>query len=75
MPKFKTIGAERLALIALAVLLVGAGIGWRQPMNVDEERFLGVALEMLQSGDWFIPHRAAEIYGDKPPLFMWTVAL
>jgi 4-amino-4-deoxy-L-arabinose transferase-like glycosyltransferase len=75
LPKFKTIGAERLALIALAVLLVGAGIGWRQPMNVDEERFLGVALEMLQSGNWFIPHRAAEIYGDKPPLFMWTVAL
>jgi hypothetical protein len=37
------------------VLLVGAGIGWRQPMNVDEERFLGVALEMLQSGNWFIP--------------------
>ena len=33
------------------------------------------ALEMLQSGNWFIPHRAAEIYGDKPPLFMWTVAL
>lgn len=75
MPRFKTLGAERLALIALAVLLVGAGIGWRQPMNVDEERFLGVALEMLQSGNWFIPHRAAEIYGDKPPLFMWTVAL
>lgn len=70
MPKFKTLAAERLALIALAVLLVGAGIGWRQPMNVDEERFLGVALEMLQSGTWFIPHRAAEIYGDKPPLFM-----
>ncbi len=75
MPRFKTLGAERLALIALAVVLVGAGIGWRQPMNVDEERFLGVALEMLQSGNWFIPHRAAEIYGDKPPLFMWTVAL
>lgn len=75
MPRIKTLGVERLALVALALLLIGAGIGWRQPMNVDEERFLGVALEMLQNGNWFIPHRAAEIYGDKPPLFMWTVAL
>ncbi|MEH6348580.1 ArnT family glycosyltransferase [Pseudomonas sp. 3JA] len=55
--------------------MVGAGLGWRQPMNVDEERFLGVALEMLQNGSWFIPYRAGEIYADKPPLFMWTVAL
>ncbi len=63
-----------LALVVLALLLVGAGFGIRQPFNVDEERFLGVALEMLHSGSWLIPHRAGEIYGDKPPLFMWTVA-
>ncbi|MFV3402941.1 ArnT family glycosyltransferase [Pseudomonas sp. NY15463] len=74
MPRLKTLAAERLLLVVLALLLVGAGIGWRQPMNVDEERFLGVALEMLQDGNWFIPHRAAQIYADKPPLFMWTVA-
>jgi len=61
--------------ILLSVLLLGAGLGWRQPLNVDEERFLGVALEMLQNGSWFIPHRGGEIYADKPPLFMWTVAL
>lgn len=66
---------ELLALVVLALIMVGAGLGWRQPMNVDEERFLGVALEMLQNGSWFIPHRAGEIYADKPPLFMWTVAL
>ncbi len=66
---------ELLALVLLALVMVGAGLGWRQPMNVDEERFLGVALEMLQNGSWFIPHRAGEIYADKPPLFMWAVAL
>lgn len=64
-----------LWLLALALLMLGAGLGLRQPLNVDEERFLGVAMEMLQSGSWFIPHRAAEIYPDKPPLFMWAVAL
>ncbi len=66
---------ELWCLVTLALLLVGAGLGWRQPLNVDEERFLGVALEMLQNGSWFIPHRAGEIYADKPPLFMWAVAL
>lgn len=65
---------ECLGLMLLALLLVGAGLGLRQPQNVDEERFLGVALEMLHNGSWLIPHRAAEIYGDKPPIFMWTVA-
>ncbi|MHC8366151.1 ArnT family glycosyltransferase [Pseudomonas sp. ZT5P21] len=67
-------GIECLGLMLLALLLVGAGLGLRQPQNVDEERFLGVALEMLHNGSWLIPHRAAEIYGDKPPVFMWTVA-
>jgi 4-amino-4-deoxy-L-arabinose transferase-like glycosyltransferase len=42
---------------------------------VDEERFTGIALEMLQDGDWLIPHRAGEVYSDKPPLFFWLVAL
>nr|WP_298145295.1 glycosyltransferase family 39 protein [uncultured Pseudomonas sp.] len=63
-----------LFLLLLAVVLLGAGLGLRQPSNVDEERFLGVALEMLQGGGWLIPHRAGEIYPDKPPLFMWAVA-
>ncbi len=61
-------------LLLLALLLIGAGLGLRQPLNVDEERFLGVSLEMLQDGSWFIPHRAGEIYPDKPPLFIWAVA-
>ncbi|WP_166364192.1 glycosyltransferase family 39 protein [Pseudomonas akapageensis] len=65
---------ECILLVLLALLLIGAGLGLRQPINVDEERFLGVSLEMLQSGSWFVPHRAAEIYPDKPPLFMWAVA-
>lgn len=64
-----------LLLLLFATAMISAGLGLRHPSNVDEERFLGVALEMLQSGDWLIPHRAAEIYPDKPPLFMWLIAL
>lgn len=65
---------DLLVLMLLALLLIGAGLGLREPSNVDEERFLGVALEMLQNGSWIIPHRAGQIYPDKPPLFMWAVA-
>ncbi|MCC4115180.1 glycosyltransferase family 39 protein [Aromatoleum toluclasticum] len=63
-----------IAIMLLAFVLIGAGLGLREPSNVDEERFLGVALEMLQNGSWIIPHRAGQIYPDKPPLFMWIVA-
>lgn len=61
-------------LLLLAALMLGLGLGLRFPNNVDEQRFLGIALEMLQNGDWLVPHRAAEIYGDKPPLFFWLLA-
>ena len=64
-----------LILVGLAVAVVGAGIGLRDPWGVDEERFLGVAIEMLQDGSWLVPHRAAEPYPDKPPLFMWLLAV
>jgi 4-amino-4-deoxy-L-arabinose transferase-like glycosyltransferase len=67
--------ADRWLLLGLALLLIGPGIGVRDPAGVDEERFAGIALEMLQSGEWLIPHRAGEVYSDKPPLFFWLVAL
>jgi 4-amino-4-deoxy-L-arabinose transferase-like glycosyltransferase len=66
---------DLLILVGLAIAIVGAGLGFRDPWGVDEERFLGIALEMLQDGSWLVPHRAAEPYPDKPPLFMWLLAL
>ncbi len=56
------------ALLALCVL--GAGIGLRDPWPADEPRFALVAQQMVQSGDWMFPHRGSELYADKPPLFM-----
>lgn len=61
-----------LALIALLVL--GAGLGLRDPWPADEPRFALVAKQMIDSGDWLFPHRGAELYADKPPLFMWLQA-
>lgn len=65
----------QLALLGVfALLLLGLGIGLRDPWPSDEPRFALVAREMLASGQWLFPHRGVELYSDKPPLFMWLEA-
>ena len=58
----------------LALLVLGAGLGLRDPWPADEPRFALVARHMVESGDWLFPHRGHELYPDKPPLFMWLQA-
>lgn len=53
-----------------ALVVIGAGIGLRDPWPADEPRFALSAQQMVESGDWLIPHRGHEIYADKPPAFM-----
>ena len=68
---------ERVQLglfFAFALLLLGLGIGLRDPWPSDEPRFALVAREMLASGQWLFPHRGVELYSDKPPMFMWLEA-
>ncbi len=61
-------------VLALALLVLGMGIGLRDPWPADEPRFVLVAKQMVESGEMLIPHRGAEIYPDKPPMFMWLLA-
>jgi len=66
---------RQLAWLLLAALLVlGAGLGLRDPWPADEPRFALVAQQMVASGDWLFPHRGSELYSDKPPLLMWLQA-
>ena len=58
-----------------ALLILGAGLGLRDPWPADEPRFALVAKQMVESGDWLFPHRGSELYSDKPPLFMWLQAV
>src|SRR5688572_24817348 len=58
----------------MALLVLGAGLGLRDPWPADEPRFALVAKQMVESGDWLFPHRGYEMYSDKPPLFMWLQA-
>jgi 4-amino-4-deoxy-L-arabinose transferase-like glycosyltransferase len=41
----------------------------------DEGRYAQIPREMLQRGDWVVPHLFGEPYLDKPPLFYWLVML
>lgn len=59
--------------LAIAFVVLAAGIGLRQPWPSDEPRFVLVAKQMWESGDWWFPHRGAELYPDKPPLYFWLL--
>ncbi len=62
------------ALFALAAVVLAAGLGLREPWPADEPRFVLVARQMVESGEYLIPHRGSEIYAHKPPVFMWLLA-
>ncbi|MFM7396317.1 MAG: ArnT family glycosyltransferase [Gammaproteobacteria bacterium] len=56
-------------------LLILAGYGLRDPWPADEPRFAGVALDMVRSGNWLIPHAGGDLYQDKPPLHFWLMSV
>lgn len=65
---------RRLTIAAfLAVAVIGVLL--RPLMPVDETRYLAVAWEMWQSGDYLVPTKNFELYPHKPPLLFWLVNL
>ncbi|ROR34878.1 ArnT family glycosyltransferase [Inmirania thermothiophila] len=66
---------ERLGLLLLGLVVIGAGLGLRDPWPPDEPRFALVAKEMVESGQWLFPTRGGFYYADKPPLYFWLMAL
>jgi 4-amino-4-deoxy-L-arabinose transferase-like glycosyltransferase len=58
----------------LALLVLGAGLGLRDPWPADEPRFALAARQMVESGQWLFLHRGTELYSDKPPMLMWLQA-
>lgn len=59
--------------LAIACVVIAAGIGLRAPWPADEPRFVLVAKQMWESGEWLFPHRGIELYPDKPPLYFWLL--
>ncbi len=70
------IRASDLLWLALAlIVIVGTGIGLRDPWPADEPRFASLARDMAQSGEWLFPRVGGDLYQDKPPLYFWLLAL
>ncbi len=61
-----------LAIAAFAWLAFSIGV---RPISLpDEGRYVGVAWEMLRSGDWMVPTENGMPFLHKPPLFYWLTA-
>ena len=65
---------DLLWLLGLALAMMGAGFGLRDPWPADEPRFALIAQDMLRSGDWLVPRVGGDLYADKPPLYFWAMA-
>ncbi|WP_300616265.1 glycosyltransferase family 39 protein [Dokdonella sp.] len=45
------------------------------PVPIDETRYLAVAWEMRQTGEFLVPHLNGATYSHKPPLLFWLINL
>jgi 4-amino-4-deoxy-L-arabinose transferase-like glycosyltransferase len=66
---------DLLWLLLALVVIVGTGLGMRDPWPADEPRFASLARDMAQSGEWLFPRVGGDLYQDKPPLFFWLLAI
>jgi len=61
-------------VILLPALLLYPSLNFHL-MEPDESRYAEIPREMLQRGDWVVPHLQGQPYLDKPPLMYWLVML
>jgi len=62
-------------ILGLFILLVFfTGIGQRPYMPPSEARYIEIAREMVETGDWLTPQINGIPYFEKPPLFYWLQA-
>jgi 4-amino-4-deoxy-L-arabinose transferase-like glycosyltransferase len=67
--------AQIIFLIAICFILYFFNLGQWDLWNPDEPRYAQIAREMVNRGDWILMHFNGVVYGDKPPLFFWLIAL
>ncbi len=62
-------------LLWLGWLAMLAGVAYlsRPALPLDETRYLAVAWEMWQRGDFLVPFKNGEAYSHKPPLLFWLI--
>jgi len=62
-------------VFGMASLLYTLGNGGHSLWDRDEARFSEATREMIETGDWIIPHLNGEIRYDKPILIYWLMSL
>lgn len=65
----------KLGLPALTLVTFFLLLGNRPLNEPDEGRYTEVAREMIETGDWIVPHFWYLPHLDKPPLTYWLIAL
>ncbi|HEY3278174.1 MAG TPA: glycosyltransferase family 39 protein [Syntrophorhabdaceae bacterium] len=63
------------ALLLFSFVFFFNGIGSYSLKEPDEGRYGEIPREMVETGDYVVPHLNYARYFEKPPLFYWTVAL
>jgi 4-amino-4-deoxy-L-arabinose transferase-like glycosyltransferase len=58
---------------ACVFIMLGNLHGWNLD-GPDEPRYAQISREMMETGQYILPHKNAETYPDKPPLFFWLIA-
>jgi 4-amino-4-deoxy-L-arabinose transferase-like glycosyltransferase len=61
------------AWLACWIVVLPTVLILRPLLPLDETRYLSVAWEMWQRGDWLVPHLNGAPYSDKPPLLFWCI--
>lgn len=67
------VAAQRIALVLLCLAMFVPTM-FRGFIDPDETRYAEVAREMLENGDWVVPHLNYVPYFMKPPLMHWILA-
>jgi len=70
--------SEAITLAVICVLAVCAlfyHLGQGTLADWDEATYAQISKEMVHSGDWMTEHYEYEVWFDKPPLLMWSIAV
>lgn len=71
-PAWRRLLEHPLFLGTLLLLPIVWALG---PVPIDETRYLAVAWEMRQTGEFLVPHLNGATYAHKPPLLFWMIDL
>jgi 4-amino-4-deoxy-L-arabinose transferase-like glycosyltransferase len=64
-----------LTLLVFCYVMLFMRLGFYPLIDVDETRYVGISLQILNGGDWIIPFLNGTPFLEKPPLYFWLNAL